>query len=101
MNLLYRCFLALLDAAPASPGGNGPLAGGTGFVRPEEASGPKLRDGAAARRRNPDPPGHRAGLSTRPRAPFGSAGRVTPVAVFYPRDYVNQRLVCAGLNRVK
>jgi dipeptidyl-peptidase-3 len=62
---------------------------------------PKLRDQVLARYSRLDIPSYWAGINADLAAKFDSAGRITAIAVSYPRDYVKQQLGYAAMYGVK
>ncbi|MBS1856146.1 MAG: peptidase M49 [Acidobacteria bacterium] len=62
---------------------------------------PKLRDQVVARYAKLDIPSYWAGINADLTAKFDAAGRVTAVAVSYPRDYVKQQLGYAAMYGVE
>jgi dipeptidyl-peptidase-3 len=62
---------------------------------------PALRDQVLARYKKLDVPAYWCGINADLNAKFDAAGKVTSVAVSYPRDYVGQQLGYAALYAVK
>ena len=62
---------------------------------------PKLRDQVVARYAKLDIPSYWAGINSLLTAKFDAAGKVTSVAVSYPRDYVKQQLGYAAMYGVE
>jgi dipeptidyl-peptidase-3 len=62
---------------------------------------PKLRDQVMARYAKLDVPTYWAGVNSDLTAQFDAAGKVTAVAISYPRDYVKQQLSYAAMYGVR
>jgi dipeptidyl-peptidase-3 len=62
---------------------------------------PKLRDQVVARFRKLNVPTYWAGINSDLTPKFDAAGRITAVAISYPRDYVKQQLGYAAMYGVQ